>query len=1057
MIPKQTLTVRLSAAAGLLLAACAAASAQVAPTPANAKAPADSNANDELVELSPFVVSASDADSGYSVKDTLAGARVRTDLRDVASSISVINAQFLKDTGARNSKDLLVYTTGTEVAGLNGNFSGQKSTYLGGFVQSDFSGNPNTETRVRGLDSADNTRDYFISDIPWDAYNVGRVDLQRGPNSILFGVGSPAGIVNTSLNAAVNNDNGKVEGRFGSFGSVRGSLDVNQVLLPDQLSIRVAGLDDDTKYQQKPAYNRDRRVFAAVRYSPAFLKSDWASTTFKVNFEQGKVDANRPRYMPPEDHITPFFATTDAYGDAINRQTYDPLVLWQSGYAGITGSSNTGTNINYWIGQYKGPTMQTTNNAVALYPTARSSTVSSYSQALPYGEYLPTNTGWGVPYFAAMGIVGLQDYAKNAHLPGADAGTWKTKSLSDPTIFDFYNKLIDGPNKKEWQKWTAFNFALDEVFFHNRLAFQVAYDRQDYTQGQERNLANPFISVDIDKYNGTSPVWDPKATVNPYAGYAFVGSGTRDNGGSSTDTRRETFRATVTADLRAEDIFDKKSTLAEIFGHHVITGLFDNNVVTTRNLSWTRYAFGTDYTNAIGLSGKGNLTDGGRVLDWITYLGNVSNATTASGLHLDNISAVQSPGGTATVNYWNPTYTSALSATDTTWTNPYSSYTWTVATGALKGSWVPSAKTVANYNNPANYAGWTNAQFNILNADQGDRNSLYTTASKLRTKIESGAITYQGFFFDDTIVATWGFRRDKVTNNSGYGTTDATSGSVLNYNTMTYNSAYDDTNTANNISWGLVSHLPKALRAQLPLDTDISLHYDRGQNVRSEIRYGFSGNRLPNASGNTEEYGFTIDTLNDKVQFKMTWYDTKVKNANMADTTGQNGTLGSNTYELYMLPTWGTVHALTARAGLAGQLTTYDANGAVVSNSASWAWDWVGNSGSNATWLWKSNNDPLSAAYKADPGVKAEQAAVDDWFKYMNMGQTWYDNYGYKFSSSAWAASDWANIIPGNDVSSPNVGGLQSSGGGRIRGTFPIGTIDNESKGVELEVTAQPF
>ena len=296
-----------------------------------------------------------------------------------------------------------------------------------------------------------------------------------------------------------------------------------------------------------------------------------------------------------------------------------------------------------------------------------------------------------------------------------------------------------------------------------------------------------------------------------------------------------------------------------------------------------------------------------------------------------------------------------------------------------------------------------------------------------------------------------------MTNNSGYGTTDATSGSVLNYNTMTYNSAYDDTNTANNISWGLVSHLPKALRAQLPLDTDISLHYDRGQNVRSEIRYGFSGNRLPNASGNTEEYGFTIDTLNDKVQFKMTWYDTKVKNANMADTTGQNGTLGSNTYELYMLPTWGTVHALTARAGLAGQLTTYDANGAVVSNSASWAWDWVGNSGSNATWLWKSNNDPLSAAYKADPGVKAEQAAVDDWFKYMNMGQTWYDNYGYKFSSSAWAASDWANIIPGNDVSSPNVGGLQSSGGGRIRGTFPIGTIDNESKGVELEVTAQPF
>ncbi len=60
----------------------------------------------------------------------------------------------------------------------------------------------NSTTRVRGLDSADNTRDYFLTNIPWDAFDVGRVDLQRGPNSILFGTGSPAGIINVSTNAA---------------------------------------------------------------------------------------------------------------------------------------------------------------------------------------------------------------------------------------------------------------------------------------------------------------------------------------------------------------------------------------------------------------------------------------------------------------------------------------------------------------------------------------------------------------------------------------------------------------------------------------------------------------------------------------------------------------------------------------------------------------------------------------------------------------------------------------------------------------------------------------
>jgi outer membrane receptor protein involved in Fe transport len=53
----------------------------------------------------------------------LAGTRVRTDLKDVASAISVVTAQFLQDTGAKNAQDLLVYTPSTEVAGLRGNFS----------------------------------------------------------------------------------------------------------------------------------------------------------------------------------------------------------------------------------------------------------------------------------------------------------------------------------------------------------------------------------------------------------------------------------------------------------------------------------------------------------------------------------------------------------------------------------------------------------------------------------------------------------------------------------------------------------------------------------------------------------------------------------------------------------------------------------------------------------------------------------------------------------------------------------------------------------------------
>ena len=52
---------------------------------------------EEIVMLSPFEVSAS-GDQGYAANTTLAGTRIRTNLKDVGSAISVVTAQFLQDT-----------------------------------------------------------------------------------------------------------------------------------------------------------------------------------------------------------------------------------------------------------------------------------------------------------------------------------------------------------------------------------------------------------------------------------------------------------------------------------------------------------------------------------------------------------------------------------------------------------------------------------------------------------------------------------------------------------------------------------------------------------------------------------------------------------------------------------------------------------------------------------------------------------------------------------------------------------------------------------------------
>ncbi len=77
-------------------------------TTTTAVAPATSDQEEPTV-LSPFVVEASEDKGSYRANSTLAGTRVRTDLKDISSAINVVTAQFLQDTGARNPDSLLTY------------------------------------------------------------------------------------------------------------------------------------------------------------------------------------------------------------------------------------------------------------------------------------------------------------------------------------------------------------------------------------------------------------------------------------------------------------------------------------------------------------------------------------------------------------------------------------------------------------------------------------------------------------------------------------------------------------------------------------------------------------------------------------------------------------------------------------------------------------------------------------------------------------------------------------------------------------------------------------
>jgi hypothetical protein len=1036
---------------------------QTAPAPQPATPPS-TETTEEIVKMSPFVVDTSQDQGRYQATSTLAGTRVRTDLKDVASSISVVTAQFLRDTGATNNQTLLVYTPNTEVGGIYGNYGAVGNTYTNSAGEPDIV-HPNTNTRVRGLDSADNTRDYFQTNIPWDSFNVDRVDLQRGPNSILFGIGSPAGIINTSVNMANFKDAFKVENRYGSFGSVRDSLDFNKVILDQELAIRVAALDDREEYRQRPAFNHDRRLFGAVRFDPKLFNMASAHTTIRANFEHGEVTANRPHELPPTDLLTPFW-------DSFNKTTYDTYYVWHSGILPATNGQTVpiaGQSRNYWLQQGMPGTAGSGFPADFAYnynsgaPLSVAGRGPGGSGNTTYYAIGPTGAQDqqidGLPFAPPFGITGYSFYAylNNVYNPndpttkGAALGFFKDRSLTDPSIFDFYNNLLTGPNNRQWQGWDAFNLALEQTFLDGRLGLQFMYDHQNYHDGSVDFLGN-MISVDmaantfqapwpystsVTSYNGTGT----KGT-NPNAGRAYVAGFGSTGSGNSSKNSRENVRTTVTGELRATD-FLAKSWLTDLLGRHVFTGLYSREIYDNESRSWSPFALDNNWPNATGYGplegGSNSLGTGNRIIDIISYIsGPLFGTSSPSGLHLSPVTASYSPTGSASISYFDSHWAKPTNPLAAGYVDPSAAWTNPTSFGTLGNNSSPAASTQSE--NPANYVGWTTGTFNILNADQGDINALYSQGNKVQTITESKALTWQGYLWDDTLAATVGWRRDIQKQRANAASVDPKTGvAAMSYDLLPLDQV-TGVAKGNSKSWGLVLHEPKFLRNKLPWGTNVSLTYSVGNNTRVQNRYGFDGSPLPNSSGETKDYGVVINTLDDRLSLKLTWYKTTVKNANMSSNPATS-IFGGNAYWLYKGEEWALAGALTNLAGIAGQ-----------ANSVKGYWDWAGQSYTPPRYTGPAD-DPSNPAWQADPLTAAEKAASLSFLAQLRP-QSFWDAYGYPVNVAAAKAGDWNNGIKNWN---PNqwIWGVSDGTGGRINGSVPTGTIDDQSKGVEIELTGQ--
>src|SRR3546814_45579 len=182
-----------------------------------------------------------------------AGTKTDTALAELPQPIKVITAEQYEAQGAINISDTVKYA-----AGVLANPYG-RDTRVDGF-------------NVRGLDALqfrDGMRDIFsyYASITSDPYNFSRVEIVRGPASVLFGQGSIGGLVNLVSKTPDFDTRGEINLVYGSFDRKEVLGDVN-LALADNLAVRFVGRarDADTYVDHVPD---DRVMFApSIRWPP---------------------------------------------------------------------------------------------------------------------------------------------------------------------------------------------------------------------------------------------------------------------------------------------------------------------------------------------------------------------------------------------------------------------------------------------------------------------------------------------------------------------------------------------------------------------------------------------------------------------------------------------------------------------------------------------------------------------------------------------------------------------------------------------------------------------
>jgi hypothetical protein len=820
---------------------------------------------EEVFEMSPFVVETTE-DVGYLATNTLAGTRLKTNLDEVGSAISIITTEFMDDTGATDAESLLGYAVNSEVGGSLGNFAGGEVT--GRANQAGARENPQYNQRIRGLSAAQLTRNFFRTDIPFDRYNVSRITLNRGPNSILFGVGNVAGVVNnTTAQALLENTPAEFRIRVGENGSHRETFEWNRVLIEDRLAARIHVLKSVDNYDQEPAFRHDGRVYAAATAvlnqgkRGAFL----GRLTARGNYEDGRIEFNPVSTVPPSnafqdwfslDHALPTDEQVAAREAELGRDLTDVDVrdLYFELY-GVRLEPKVNASWGFQPKSTMEAELSWTGSINLGYPLFRE--LGVFYQNNGSGE-----ASLGIPGSALQGGQGTTrnlpegvyrgswNSTRSVYAEDWFVGDWTVPVITDYSVFNNEKYLFSGDTNRVEQDFEVKNLTLEQLFWDGKMGLELVVDNQQFNSESFLPFAGGnaaagsgrqevFIDINASLNNSTDAGEGRVANPNvgrPVARESYMPT-------NYNEIERETLRATGYVQFDAKDYIDGK--LGSILGNHTLTGVYSEETVNTRfwseQLSWEgNFPEGSPYTSGAAFAGDGDgESSWSRRFIPIVYVGDSllgDQYQSASDVRLRPIHFQIPQAGDEFTFFYGDNETGR------------------VEEGLFRLKSVPTGGSLS-------------------------KQVLSSWSGVLHSK-----------FFDEHLITVLGYRYDqqKVYRDVDYDQDDDpnTFNNLFDPEVGTYTGAYNldqmrlmdtpDIEGGNSFSYSVVARFPEAYLFELPFESDLSVFVNYSESFNPVgRRVDVMGNVLAAPKGETEEFGFMLNIMDNKFSVRANWYETR--------------------------------------------------------------------------------------------------------------------------------------------------------------------------------------